>query len=345
MFSWYEAAVCCFVFLDDVSVRSDLPAFETLRWSSWFKRGWTLQELLAPRSVTFCDTDWTILGNIDVPPTTGVWDTSEFGPCLSRPVSEITGIPTVYLETRSYAKALSNACVAQKLSWAARRRTTRVEDEAYCLLGLLGVNMPLLYGEGKRAFLRLQEEIIRRSPDQSTFAWSTDRAIGFDTGRSPVYEAYDPLLAPALRNFRRSGRVEVPPWEEALPYASYTFSNRGIHITAQAVRYAPKAAPHQRLKVEGVVIATSIYVLPMDVWVTEPSGVDTDNDRFVDGCDDCLRTGEVKIALAPFFSDRDLYYRLALNELANDLEDQLSLLEYEKYEPAEKSFLVIASHV
>ena len=65
-------------------------------------------------------------------------------------------------------------CVAQIMSWAANRTTTQVEDRAYSLMGLLDVSMPMLYGEGKKAFHRLQVEIIRSSNDQSIFAWGCD---------------------------------------------------------------------------------------------------------------------------------------------------------------------------
>jgi hypothetical protein len=61
--------------------------------------------------------------------------------------------------------------VATKFSWAALRETTRPEDQAYCLMGLFGINMPLLYGEGSRAFMRLQRKIIASSNDESIFAW------------------------------------------------------------------------------------------------------------------------------------------------------------------------------
>src|SRR3984957_19837426 len=57
------------------------------------------------------------------------------------------------------------------MAWASRRKTTRKEDIAYCLLGIFGINMPLLYGEGERAFIRLQEEILKESHDQSILAW------------------------------------------------------------------------------------------------------------------------------------------------------------------------------
>jgi hypothetical protein len=71
------------------------------------------------------------------------------------------------------------ASVAKRFSWAALRETSRTEDIAYCLLGIFDVNMPLLYGEGKKAFIRLQEEIMKSSNDYSLFAWGTiDESAG-----------------------------------------------------------------------------------------------------------------------------------------------------------------------
>ena len=123
--------------------------------SSWFERGWTLQELLAPSTVIFFDQHWDQLGSkVD----------------LSKRLSIITGIPSEYL---CNLQNLNRASVAMKMSWASRRHTSRDEDAAYCLLGVFDVNMPLLYGEGRRAFLRLQLEIIRKSDDESIFAWTT----------------------------------------------------------------------------------------------------------------------------------------------------------------------------
>ncbi|ERF76866.1 hypothetical protein EPUS_02577 [Endocarpon pusillum Z07020] len=83
--------------------------------------------------------------------------------------SKITGIKPAIL---SHAQPLSSVAVVQKMSWAANRTTTRMEDTAYCLLGIFDINMPLLYGEEEKAFRRLQEEIIRSTPDLSIFAWT-----------------------------------------------------------------------------------------------------------------------------------------------------------------------------
>lgn len=67
---------------------------------------------------------------------------------------------------------LSETSVAERLSWTAQRSATRVEDEAYSILGLFNIYMPTFYGEGRNAFYRLQEEIMRNSSDTSLFAWT-----------------------------------------------------------------------------------------------------------------------------------------------------------------------------
>jgi hypothetical protein len=67
---------------------------------------------------------------------------------------------------------IEDESIAHRMSWMARRQTTRVEDIAYSLMGIFDVSMPLLYGEGEKAFTRLQEEIIKGSVDHSLFAWN-----------------------------------------------------------------------------------------------------------------------------------------------------------------------------
>jgi hypothetical protein len=115
--------------------------------------GWTLQELLAPSNVEFYDQDWVFRGSKK--------DHSDT-------ISKLTSIPTkVLLKPRTIYKR----SVSARMSWASKRVTKRTEDMAYCLLGIFEINMPLIYGEGKRAFLRLQEEIIRRNNDLTILAW------------------------------------------------------------------------------------------------------------------------------------------------------------------------------
>jgi hypothetical protein len=194
MFLWYERAAICYAYLRDVpdqsvpserrgrfnsnmdwNGESNSTPFRTaalsesnyqlkcstklLCGSKWFTRGWTLQELIAPRRVVFYSRNWYRIGpHRD----------------LMGIVSSITGITK---EVISHETPLSAISIATRMSWAAQRKTTRNEDIAYCLLGIFGVTMPLIYGEGYRAFQRLQEEIMKRHNDQSLFAWGLGKKI------------------------------------------------------------------------------------------------------------------------------------------------------------------------
>ncbi|KAM5546071.1 hypothetical protein V8D89_000197 [Ganoderma adspersum] len=191
MFRWYRDASVCYVFMPDVppsgaqsaeddggeedeiegSVERRAAAEDdegtedprdensAFRHSRWFRRGWTLQELIAPRVVVFLSLDWRFLGT---------------KASLAKVVQAVTAVDRRVLLHRM---RLDEVSVAQRMAWAAERRTTRVEDEAYALLGIFGVNMPTLYGEGRRAFVRLQEEIVKRIPDQSLFTWGDGRYL------------------------------------------------------------------------------------------------------------------------------------------------------------------------
>ncbi|EAA30124.1 HET-domain-containing protein [Neurospora crassa] len=159
MYTWYEKAKICYVYLSDVAAsgaKGNDDTFDSLRKSRWFTRGWTLQELIAPEHVQFFTKDWEVLGAKKA---------------LAVLISTITGIDAACLKKE---KRLRDYSIAQRMTWAAKRETTRVEDLAYCLLGIFGINMPLLYGEGPKAFMRLQEEIIKVSDDHSILAFETD---------------------------------------------------------------------------------------------------------------------------------------------------------------------------
>ncbi|OJT03622.1 Vegetative incompatibility protein HET-E-1 [Trametes pubescens] len=155
MFYWYGCAAVCYAYLKDVSSSLN-PSFSLATHflsSEWFRRGWTLQELIAPRILIFLDSDWRSFG------TKGT---------LANYVMYITHIPPDML---THQKSIHTASVAQRMSWAANRRTTRPEDQAYSLMGIFGVHIPVMYGEGSYAFHRLQEEILRCIPDESLLAW------------------------------------------------------------------------------------------------------------------------------------------------------------------------------
>jgi hypothetical protein len=143
MFRWYRDAAQCYAYLSDVSASGS--AWESaFRKSRWFTRGWTLQELLAPRLVTFFTAEGKRLGDKN---------------SLGKQVREITGIPIDALQ----GTPLSSFSVPVRISWAKKRETKREEDKAYSLMGIFGIHMSPIYGEGEvEAFERLSGEIIKR---------------------------------------------------------------------------------------------------------------------------------------------------------------------------------------
>ncbi|KAK1707380.1 heterokaryon incompatibility protein-domain-containing protein, partial [Colletotrichum lupini] len=207
MFAWYQEAAFCYVYLADVSfpdttIWSDLEI--QLLNSKWFTRGWTLQELIAPRRILFYDQDWRFIGGKH---------------SLVDAIYKATGINKECLLGHA---SPSDFSVAAIMSWAASRVTTRLEDQAYCLLGLFGVNMPLLYGEGGKAFLRLQEEIIRVSDDQSIFVYD----IPTQSMTAPL--ANSPALFSKSTDIIRWFRLAAPT---AMTPPFYAMTNAGLSIS------------------------------------------------------------------------------------------------------------------
>jgi len=168
-FRWFKDSEECYVYLHDIDdmVFPTVPDPERFPesggWPKWFSRSWTLQELVAPRVVYFFNRNWKPIGN-------------KKG--LASTLSKITRIPAHILEDGLSESLADRPSVAQIMSWAADRRASLVEDQAYSLLGLFGVEMSLLYGEGKDAFRRLQLEIILKYKDPSIFAWHPSTTAG-----------------------------------------------------------------------------------------------------------------------------------------------------------------------
>ncbi|KAJ4244066.1 hypothetical protein NW762_014679 [Fusarium torreyae] len=201
MFTWYKNSAVCYAYLDDVQP-IDNNAFDPMqhfRKARWFTRGWTLPELLAPTSVVFFAQDWTSIGTRVT---------------LRNAISFITKIDQKYLDCTFY-----KASAGERMSWLSRRETTRIEDIAYCMLGIFDVNMQVVYGEGERAFIRLQEEIIRVSNDQTLFCWEWDDRYVPDTWAS--------ILSPSPKTFIDSAVYSEWPVHEA---NTYTMTNAGLSI-------------------------------------------------------------------------------------------------------------------
>lgn len=203
MYRYYEEAQYCYAFLTDVDggglrLHDTGRAREEFKKAKWFTRGWTLQELIAPTEVLFYDRNWGALG---------------VRSALFGLISEITTIDhQVLRDPRAYLRSCS---IAKRMSWAAGRKTTRTEDEAYSLLGIFEVSMPMVYGEGRNAFIRLQEEILRRSTDLSIFAWTYDDSL-------PPEECQ--LLARSPKAFRSCAHIT----SRAEKTDSYQLTNAGL---------------------------------------------------------------------------------------------------------------------
>jgi hypothetical protein len=234
MFRWYEGAEVCYAYLVDVPPNTEPRIHDSaFSQSRWFTRGWTLQELLAPSKLIFFACDWSVIASsLD----------------LLHSISSITGID-VYFLLYSYSQdvtsRLSQASIAERMSWASKRQTTRKEDMAYCLLGIFDTNLPLIYGEGEKAFFRLQEEIMKHSDDQSLFAWNfplEHRTLSppflfssiilawkepYDSGNR-YYRRQCGILAPSPVEFAGSGSIISS--EGSGPVSHFSMTNRGIHV-------------------------------------------------------------------------------------------------------------------
>lgn len=225
MYRWYEDAYICYAYLADISVdrRHDMGA------SRWFTRGWTLQELIAPFRLLFLDTDWQELGTkTEMAETLFQW----------------TGISIGVLKGIIDPETIT---VAQRMSWASKRRTSRIEDQAYCLMGLFGVNMPLIYGEGQKSFIRLQEEILANSDDLSIFIWKSDD------------QSHRGLLATSPKAFEESADIIRGSNPAIASKTPLMISSKGIHLEAPFVAvghaglglaildYATSSNPHRMM--------------------------------------------------------------------------------------------------
>ena len=215
MYKWYGLATVCYTYLADVPPGDDHQAEgSAFRKSKWFTRGWTLQELIAPVSMEFLSQDWAPIGSKHALDT------------LVESVTKIDRKALLHLEP------LDTFSIAKRLSWAATRETTRKEDRAYSLLGIFNINMPTLYGEGDRAFRRLQEQIMQRVPDQSLFAWG-----GVSAALSMCQSFQDPGPAePGTSKAVRVGVSTLPPLHHLFAFSPVEF--RGCKAVGTARYHA-----------------------------------------------------------------------------------------------------------
>ncbi|KAK2774758.1 het domain protein [Colletotrichum kahawae] len=229
MFRWYRQARVCYVYLSDLPSQYpgnvDRRQFHNVKW---FTRGWTLQELIAPRAIEFYDQNWEEIG-------TKV--------SLLDLLHDKTGIRRDILDGTTVHTAISSG---ERMSWASKRKTTRQEDLAYCLLGIFGIHMPLLYGEGPQAFIRLQHEILRTSEDLSILLWTglSRQAVACGV-LAPAPDAFANIKMVDLQGHRVGFLVTwrwqyvtiLPPWSSdnstgprVSPNMPPTITSRGLHV-------------------------------------------------------------------------------------------------------------------
>jgi hypothetical protein len=165
MFRWYQAAAKCYAYLSDVSIHDVKDDLQSFRKSRWFKRGWTLQELIAPASVEFFSLEGDRIGDRI---------------SMMEDIHDITKIPVEVLQ----GYPLASFSTQERMSWAAGRETKREEDMAYSLLGIFDVHMPLIYGEGRaNAIARLERKISKSGGNHSSRS-TPPRALPEQIGRN-----------------------------------------------------------------------------------------------------------------------------------------------------------------
>jgi hypothetical protein len=277
MYKWYENSNTCFVYLCEVEceardvlqlkyvrdergwkagipvrdIRCSESTASALRKSQWFTRGWTLQELLAPKEAIFLDRYWRIFGSRGT---------------LNGLVSSISGIEDA--ENAMWDYQLS---IATRMSWASKRRCTRSEDMAYSLMGIFKVNMPLLYGEGSgNAFKRLQLEILKISDDESIFAWYP--------GDPWIYSH---ILADSPSAFARSSNIR--PFEPNVRRKPYAMTNKGLEITT--VILTSKVHRNLHYLPLNCYEGTSIRPLAIPLYKNATNGTYVREDELVDSTD------------------------------------------------------------
>ena len=201
MYRWYANAAVCIAYLEDVLYPDGMAN------SEWFNRGWTLQELIAPAVVKFFGCEWDHIGDKSA---------------LVDKLSNITRVPPDVL--RDPAK-MRQCSVAQRMSWAAGRVTTRPEDIAYSLVGLFNVSLHTEYGEREQAFVRLQEAIAQKWADESIFAWNMD-----DTKKDRKYCG---LFATSPNEFRYCGHYVSRNASEG-----FSVGNTGVKVSFLTLPYS-----------------------------------------------------------------------------------------------------------
>ncbi|KAF9483329.1 hypothetical protein BDN70DRAFT_328902 [Pholiota conissans] len=244
MYKWYQNADICITYLADTSSTDNMAD------DHWFSRGWTLQELLAPRKFKFYGRDWKRLINSD--------SCDKGNLDIKKRIQMATGITPAHLKNPIFAS------ISDKMQWAAKRQVTRSEDAAYSLMGLFRVNMSIAYGEGAhRAFSRLLQKILDTTHNNTILDI-------FNFGGPPVENASSDLLpaTPRAYYFRSNYSFSRGPLIEPL-----TLTHLGLRVPVLLLSAAPTSRTWEKYTPYGDYFASFVnYTLDLthskDVWPT-----------------------------------------------------------------------------
>ncbi|KAK0380945.1 hypothetical protein CLIM01_01701 [Colletotrichum limetticola] len=327
MYRWYEKAAICYAFLSDVepvSAQSPFAKDSSFQNSRWFTRGWTLQELIAPKTVEFYAGDWSYI------------NTKQSRNVFCQLLARITGIDEQVLSGTSF---LSDISVANKMRWAGHRQTTRPEDKAYCLIGLFKVNMPLLYGEGDRAFTRLQEEILKESDDQSLFLWGMPEDV------QPSDDLFG-LLASSPSSFSRVDfdHVRPLPPSESQDSAPTSVTNQGLRTNILLIPRQPDGDEYYALldcivsKADSSSEEMSPCIILQRLWSDQFARVASEKGSVIlfplDHFDDAEGTYEnIYVKENPFYALPELSVKTKLRPNSKDAVSHLAFTIHEAYPP------------
>jgi hypothetical protein len=287
MWEWYTQSAYCIAYLHDVRpLQSGRDAvLYDFRRSEWHERGWTLQELLAPKCVIFLNSYYEIIGH----------KSSEHYACdlseteLDKYIAEITGIPQDVL--CDFVKHRDSLGRDVRMAWAANRRTTKVEDAAYCLLGIFDVHLPLIYGEGQRnAMKRLEQEIIKREAEQY------DSIDGF-------YFAPNSYLADA-RDKRRVLQ-DSPPAEESHAELNEHVSDRDLCLMCSELLLDPVTTSCHHTLCESCIVTDegiNMVIVPLESRGEAGGDAASTNYRALQRCPLCGTVGMHRLLAMPDIS-------------------------------------------
>jgi hypothetical protein len=214
MFRWYQTAAKCYAYLSDVSIRDVKDGLQSVHNSRWFKRGWTLQELIAPASVEFFSLEGDRIGDRI---------------SMMEDIHDITRIPIEVLQ----GYPLASFSTDERMSWAKGRETKREEDAAYSLLGIFDVYMPLIYGEGRdNALARLERKISKFGGNHSSIS-SPPRALPDQIGHNLGPFSFL-FKAPSLGS--SEGSTAFPPVQKARAKTTDVSSAAALNINNRQAR-------------------------------------------------------------------------------------------------------------